>query len=616
MSRRASSRLTVKDAMCSISDKENKSQPQTPKTATTPLASKSSKSTTPKSRSKKPIETAKTPTAESTIPATPDPRKSSSKRKKEADTKEESDVKLEDEEPMIASPPGTKGKRLKRSANHLDDEDDELPHNMGKRPPSHKVKKEEDDTTGDVKPPPPKAKRTPKSTKTAEQDQEKKEIISGATQPPKKKPKKANPYGLTPGETPFPNWPHPTPSECQTVHDLLLNSFPASRRQNFGPPSTIPAPSEVMAGCGEVPSILDALIRTLLSAATTGKNSSTSFQGLISRFGRAEGGVGKGSVNWNAVHEAPMEDVVEAIKHGGLAVNKSKNIKRILEMVHAENKERLAVLEKAEASGEIENEPDPEEKAEKEVELRALRQGYLTLDYYHHLEKDDAMTTFTKLPGIGVKTAACVNMFCMQRPCFAVDTHVFRLCQYLGWVPSADAHEKGQKKVDRDTTFSHCEVRVPDHLKYTLHQLFIAHGKACPRCRAITGENSEGWADASCPIEHLVKRLGAKKGGLDSPAKKGPKKNAKGKKDESEEESEEDEAMGEDHLEAAKPVSRKAPRRKAATPVKPGKAITQPSSSRGEKTTDSIDESEEEGEDAEMSDFTDESQSSEDEYVE
>jgi hypothetical protein len=69
-------------------------------------------------------------------------------------------------------------------------------------------------------------------------------------------------------------------------------------------------------------------------------------------------------------------------------------------------------------------------------------------------------------------------------------------------------------------------VRVPDELKYPLHQLLIRHGKSCPRCRAITSEGSAGW-DEGCPIEHIVKRSGGRKdvGGEGSPKKK------KGKKD-------------------------------------------------------------------------------------
>jgi hypothetical protein len=143
----------------------------------------------------------------------------------------------------------------------------------------------------------------------------------------------------------------------------------------------------------------------------------------------------------------------------------------------------------------------------------------------HLLSNDDAFAHLTSYPGIGPKTASCVLLFCLQRPSFAVDTHVFRLCQWLNWVPPP-GDERGLapgakgpfKGPTRNSTYAHCEVRVPDHLKYPLHQLLIKHGKSCPRCRAITGESSEGW-EKGCPIDHLVQRTGERKGGGDSPTK-------------------------------------------------------------------------------------------------
>ncbi|KAK0507307.1 hypothetical protein JMJ35_010345 [Cladonia borealis] len=425
--------------------------------------------------------------------------------------------------------PANTGRKRKREAPapKVEEDSDELPHNMGKRPSANaKIKEEE---VADDKSSPKKANDAVKNTAKEERAEDAKEVIEGAKivdeveGPVKKKAKTATPYGLTPGRSPFPDWPHPTPEEAQTVHDLLLTEIPDERKPSIVQPDTIPPPSEQVAGCGQVPSILDALIRTLLSAATTGKNSSSSFQGLVKNFGLETKGLGKGSVDWNAVRLAPQKDVFKAIESGGLADSKSKNIKAILDMVYTDNEERRNALLKAKEAGESFT-------VEKEAELLLLQQGVLTLDYYHVLSTEDALNTFIKYPGIGVKTASCVALFCMQRPSFAVDTHVFRLCQYLGWVPPDNSLGPRQKKPDRNSTFSHCEVRIPDNLKYGLHQLFLNHGKKCPRCRAVTGQNSAGWADANCVIEHLVKRLGAKKGGLDnlkkaSKAKKGKKAN-------------------------------------------------------------------------------------------
>lgn len=329
-------------------------------------------------------------------------------------------------------------------------------------------------------------------------------------------------YRLTPGKSPFPKWHHPTHKECEEVNDLLTKVH-----GEYIQPKTIPEPSLTVTGCGEVPAVLDALIRTLLSGATTSTNSAKAFNGLVQRFGILEEGIGKGSVNWDAVRRAPLEDVFQAMKSGGLASIKSKSLKTILDMVHQENQERRnLLLSNGPTSANNEELVLLPEKAEKDkkYEIACADQHFLSLNHLHNLSKDAAMAELTKYPGIGPKTAACVILFCLQRPCFAVDTHIYRISKWLGWVPSTGSNEV--------TAFSHLEVRIPDHLKYSLHQLFIRHGRTCPRCRAITGEASAGWEEG-CAIDHLVRRTGVRKpGGLPRKRKaahKGHGKNLKKK---------------------------------------------------------------------------------------
>ncbi|KAJ5342838.1 hypothetical protein N7541_011962 [Penicillium brevicompactum] len=331
---------------------------------------------------------------------------------------------------------------------------------------------------------------------------------------PGRKPKK-NTYGLTPGSSPFPHFTRPTPEECEEVNRLL-----SSIHGEIIPPSTIPEPSLTVTGCGEVPSVLDALIRTLLSGATTGKNSAMAFNGLVNRFGILSEGIGKGSVDWEAVRQATVKDVFEAIKRGGLADIKSKNLKAILDIVHEDNQARRNVLLDADSKDHTVPKlvPDKAER-DKQYEIACADQNFLSLNHLHNLSTEEAMTNLIKYPGIGPKTAACVVLFCLQRPCFAVDTHIFRICRWLGWLPT------GSSEV---TAFSHLEVRIPDNLKYSLHQLFIRHGKSCPRCRAITGESSDGWENG-CVIDHLVTRTGKRKGKGTAATAPKPKKMVKRK---------------------------------------------------------------------------------------
>lgn len=377
--------------------------------------------------------------------------------------------------------------------------------------------------------------------------------------PSKKSPKKkGNAYGLTPGVTPYPDWPHPTPEECHEVNKIL-----SELHGNIKPPEKIPPPSETVAGCGEVPSVLDAVIRTYLSSNTTSNNSSTAFQGLIDTYGKQATGIGKGSVNWDAVRRSPVDRLIKAIYHGGMAPKKSQAIQKILNMVYSENQARRSALREADEQDNDALLPagaENEGEAGQAAEIARTESDILSLDHLHAMSDNDVLFHLIYYPGVGVKTASCVSLFCLRRPSFAVDTHVFRLCQWLGWVP---------KTANRDKTFMHCEVRIPNELKYSLHQLFIMHGKKCPRCRAITGESSEGWKEG-CVIDHLVTRTGLRKGGASPEKGKGAKgQGKKRKKGESDEEIGSEDGNGEDGSDfEASPKKAKARRTTKTTPKK------------------------------------------------
>ncbi|KAK4508304.1 hypothetical protein PRZ48_002042 [Zasmidium cellare] len=428
--------------------------------------------------------------------------------------------------------PVTPANNRKRSRNAIKQEDfdvNELPHNLGTALPTPGNDASLED---DASPPKKRAKKSPKTEDVDSKDikvEDSAEDVDVKTPKKAKKPK----YSLTPGITPFPDYPRPTPEECREVTRLL-----SKVHGEVNVPKAIPPPSLDVAGCGEVPSVLDALIRTRLSANTTNKNSSTAFQGLVARFGTIKEGIGKGSVDWDAVRTAPQKDVFKAIERGGLAQIKSKDIQAILQMAYEENQERKNAFSNDEGPAGAENEPE----TEKNEEIAKAKKNIISLDHLHLLSTDEAINKMLTFPGIGPKTASCVALFCLQRPSFAVDTHVFRLCQYLGWVPKTT--KKGQAKVNRETTYSHCDVRIPDEFKYPLHQLLIKHGKVCPRCRAATGQSSANWEEG-CPIEHLVKRHGAKKGGVSVAARK----KAKAAANEDGEDAEDGGAFGEDESE-------------------------------------------------------------------
>ncbi|PQE07158.1 GPD family base excision DNA repair protein [Rutstroemia sp. NJR-2017a BVV2] len=418
---------------------------------------------------------------------------------KEGDLLDDTFIKSEDaENTKPPTPKKTRSSRSKKLANET---------------PSHDSIKEEDSKSAtqiddillsseevhdDEK---PKKTRTPrKAKKNTEVLAEVIDKADSLAETSEKAPKvKKNKYGLITGNTPFPDHLAPTAEQCEEVNRILSRLHGEVRA-----PDVVPPPSATVTGCGEVPDVLDAMLRTLLSAATTSTNANTSMRGLKEKFGLRKTGKGAGSVSWEAVHEASLETVIDAIKRGGLAVMKGGYIKKILATIRKQNSDLLEQLIAERDTDKPVTFPGKTliTKAQKEAEIKTLNENMFSMDYVHNLDIPTAIDEMTRLPGIGVKTAACVVLFCMKKPCFAVDTHVVRHCKWLGWVP---------EKATRDQTFSHCEVRIPDHLKYSLHQLFIRHGKTCGHCRANTSAGSAEWDKTVCPIEHLVNRREAKK---------------------------------------------------------------------------------------------------------
>lgn len=396
----------------------------------------------------------------------------------------------------------TRGARGKKNQNRTksaakpakkEDDLDELPHNLGKAYISHiEDRNDEKDELVDE---PATKKRKKGSSKEAATETEARKIVTDTLERDAARKKKTvaipgNPHKLTPGVSPYQNWPHPTFEECQVVVDRLSNIHGAQIA-----PAAFPAPSLTVSGCGEVPSVLDALIRTTLSAATSKVNSSSAFQGLVDKFGILNEGIGKGSIDWESVRRAPLTDVYDAIKSGGLAATKSARIQSILNMVYEENHARRNAL--IESSYADPPGAENETPSQKMAEIARADENMLSLDHLHALSTHEAMLAMLKYPGIGIKTASCVLLFCMRRPSLAVDTHVFRLLTWLKWIPPQARNEVA--------AFKHVDAVVPDEFKYALHQLFIKHGQSCTRCRAATREGCPGWEEP-CAIEDLVER--------------------------------------------------------------------------------------------------------------
>jgi endonuclease-3 len=179
---------------------------------------------------------------------------------------------------------------------------------------------------------------------------------------------------------------------------------------------------------------IDELILTVLSQNTNDRNRDVAWGRLRERF-----------AGWDAVREAPVAEIEDAIRPGGLAPTKAVRIRQILEAIGDDD---LCWLEDA-----------PLEQAR---------------DY------------LCELPGVGRKTAACVLLFSFGRPEVPVDTHVYRVASRLGLIRSGasfdEAHDEMLRLVDPDDA-------------YEVHMLLIRHGRRtciarAPRC-------------AECPLRRM-----------------------------------------------------------------------------------------------------------------
>ena len=183
---------------------------------------------------------------------------------------------------------------------------------------------------------------------------------------------------------------------------------------------------DVAADPGQPVSVLDHLVRTMLSQNTTDATSIRAFRELKRRF-----------PEWEAVRTADSADVADAIRVGGLADIKTERIKAVLNYLYEE------------------------------------RDGALCLDYLHDLPDDEVKALLTSFKGVGPKTVSCVLLFALRRADFPVDTHVWKIAMALRWIPKSATREQAYELLNGPGG-------IPDDIKFDLHVLLVEHGKAVP----------------------------------------------------------------------------------------------------------------------------------------
>lgn len=165
---------------------------------------------------------------------------------------------------------------------------------------------------------------------------------------------------------------------------------------------------------------MDELVLTFLSQNTSDLNSGRAFEALKARY-----------PTWQAVLDAPVEDLAETIRSGGLAQQKAPRIQKALRRILAER-------------------------------------GDFTIDFLADLPVAEATRWLTSFDGIGHKTASIVLLFCFNKPAFPVDTHVGRVTRRLGLAGPKESEEKIKGIWER---------LVPTEWFYPLHLNLIRHGR-------------------------------------------------------------------------------------------------------------------------------------------
>jgi len=203
-------------------------------------------------------------------------------------------------------------------------------------------------------------------------------------------------------------WSPPAARRVRSIRDRLRAVYGRPRQAPHGAP-------------------LDELILTVLSQSTSDRNRDVAYGRLRERFPA-----------WAAVRDAPLAEVEEAIRPGGISKVKSARIQAI---------------------------------------LRALGEP-LDLGWLRDAPVEQGRAHLCALPGVGRKTAACVLLFSYGLRDVPVDTHVARVATRLGLLrPGASASERHDAML----------ALTPQGDELELHLNLIRHGRrTChaqgPRC--------------------------------------------------------------------------------------------------------------------------------------
>jgi endonuclease III len=228
-------------------------------------------------------------------------------------------------------------------------------------------------------------------------------------------------------------WKSPTRARVIRVRERLREVYGIPRMQPHGHP-------------------IAELVLTVLSQSTNDRNRDVAYLRLRERLG-----------SWEAAMRAPVGEVEEAIRPGGISKVKSARIQAILRAIAADPRD-----------------PDHE----------------LSLDWLKDAPIEEARDYLTALPGVGRKTAACVLLFAYGRRYVPVDTHVSRVGMRLELLQPGAPFERLHDQM---------LALTPAGEELELHVNLLRHGRrtclarkpACEQCALARMCPSRGMFTAS-----------------------------------------------------------------------------------------------------------------------
>lgn len=174
------------------------------------------------------------------------------------------------------------------------------------------------------------------------------------------------------------------------------------------------------------------LISTLLSHRTTEAQEAAAFEAMWARF-----------ESWEAIRDAPFSELVATLHGVNWPEVKARNVQTVLARITEER-------------------------------------GEPSIAFLNELPTQDALEWLLSLPGVGLKTATLVLLFCFGKPVLPVDTHLHRVSSRIGLLPDKTSPEKAHQKL---------AALLPEdpHLLFNFHIAMLRHGqKICvwklPRC--------------------------------------------------------------------------------------------------------------------------------------